>query len=91
MVNMWVKIRQNNFSKRTMYGCCKGKEENIPFKDKDNWEVIRSIKRKLARYARKNGIGTEQFIGDMDVNGNNLMVDVDRKTIYFIDPYIPQI
>lgn len=64
-------------------------EENIPFEDKDNWEVIREIKRILKEYARSVNIDEEKFLADMDVNGNNLMVDVDNKIIYLIDPYVP--
>lgn len=64
-------------------------EDNIPFEDKNNWDVIREIKRILKEYANSKNMDEEKFLADMDVNGNNLMVDVDSKTIYLIDPYVP--
>lgn len=64
-------------------------EEKIPFKDKDNWEVIREIKRILREYAKANKIDDEKFLADMDVNGNNLLVDIKKQIVYLIDPYVP--
>ena len=65
-------------------------EDNIPFKDKDNWDVISEIKDILRAYARIHAIGEESFVGSMDINGNNLMVDIKNKKIYLIDPYVPE-
>lgn len=59
-------------------------EENIPFTDKDNWPAIGKIKAMMRRYGRK------EFLKSMDINGNNLLVDIDKKLIYLIDPYVPQ-
>ncbi len=58
-------------------------EEKIPFIDKDNWDVIRAIKKIIRDF------GGEKFIEEMDVNGNNLLVDLRNKVIYLIDPYVP--
>lgn len=59
-------------------------EENIPFVDKDNWAVIREIKDMIRDY------GGESFLAAMDINGNNLLVDIEKKKIYLIDPYVPE-
>jgi hypothetical protein len=58
-------------------------EENIPFKDKDNWDIIREIKGYIRDF------GGEVFIEEMDINGNNLLVDLQNKAIYVIDAYVP--
>lgn len=65
-------------------------EENIPFGDKDNWPAIRQIKAIIREYGDKSGIGAETFYAQMDVNGNNLLVDLENKLIYLIDPYVPE-
>jgi len=63
-------------------------EVNIPFADKDSWGVIREIKSILKEYAKSEGFDEEKFLADMDVSGNNLMVDPENKVIYLIDPYV---
>lgn len=65
-------------------------EEKTPFHDKDNWPAIREIKAAIREYGQKSGVGAETFYAQMDVNGNNLLVDVENKLIYLIDPYVPE-
>jgi len=65
-------------------------EQNVIFKDKDNWEIIKEIKNILREYAKIKDIGEESFIASMDINGNNLMVDIIKRKIFLIDPYVPE-
>lgn len=58
-------------------------EENTPWTDKDHWDVLKKVKKPIRAY------GGADFIRDMDVNGNNLMLDLENKLIYLIDPYVP--
>ena len=58
-------------------------EENIPFKDKDNWPVVDDIKRIFLDY------DDYEFLERMDVNGNNILVNIQEKILYLIDPYVP--
>lgn len=57
-------------------------DEAISFKDKDNWVVIRKVKKIMREF------GGEDFVVAMDINGNNMLVDQDKKVIYLIDPYV---
>lgn len=59
-------------------------EENIHFKDKENWDLIKELNSIMRNY------GGEEFVKAMDVNGNNILVDKDEKVLYLIDPYVPE-
>lgn len=60
-------------------------DEKIPFADKDHWDVTKALRKIFSKYDGK------QFIRDMDVNGNNILVDIERHVLYLIDPYVPEI